>query len=57
MVDRGGFLESVNAIPEPHQFAATLRIGAAAAQCDFVEHGHAKDSSIATTTFAPPSSM
>ncbi|HEY1940798.1 MAG TPA: CDF family Co(II)/Ni(II) efflux transporter DmeF [Roseiarcus sp.] len=44
MVDRGGFLESENAIPEPHQFAATLRIGAAAAQCDFVEHGRAKDS-------------
>ena len=32
------------AIPEPHQFDATLRIGDGAAQCAFVEHDHGKDS-------------
>ncbi len=45
MVERGAFLESENAIPEPHEFVATLTVGAHAASCAFVEHGYgARDS-------------
>ena len=43
MVERDGFLESANAIPEPHEFAATLRVGAQAASCTFAEHTHLAD--------------
>jgi cation diffusion facilitator family transporter len=41
MIERDGFLESANAIREPHEFAATLRVGAQAASCAFVESDHA----------------
>ena len=44
MVDRGGFLESVAAIPEPHAFAATLRVEGAAHALVFDEHDHAPHS-------------
>ena len=43
MVERGGFLESANAIPEPHEFVATLCVGAQTATCAFAEHVHAAD--------------
>jgi cation diffusion facilitator family transporter len=40
-IERDGFLESANAIPEPHEFVATLRVGAQAASCAFVESDYA----------------
>lgn len=40
--DRGGFLESVDAIPEPHDFTVHVRVGAEAAYAvTFEEHHHA----------------
>jgi len=41
-----GALRSPTTIPEPHEFVATLRVGAGAAEVAFVEpdHGHAHDS-------------
>ena len=46
LVARGGGLESEEAVPEPHEFVATLRIGAGAAAAAFAEPapGHAHDS-------------
>jgi cation diffusion facilitator family transporter len=41
LAERGGLLESVDAIPEPHAFAATVRIGDAAYPVAFEEHEHA----------------
>jgi cation diffusion facilitator family transporter len=40
MVDRGAYLESVEEIPEPHAFAACLKIGAEAHVAVFAEHDH-----------------
>ncbi len=40
MQDRGGWLESVEAIPEPHQFTARVRIGGHEHSVAFGEHGH-----------------
>jgi len=37
---RGDFLESVEAIPEPHAFAAQLKMGADTFTTDFEEHAH-----------------
>ena len=43
MVDHGSYLQSVNQIPEPHAFDATLRIGSLAYPVAFVEHDHGHD--------------
>ena len=43
MADRGGWLESVEAIPEPHQFTASVRIGGREYPVAFEEHGHGHD--------------
>jgi cation diffusion facilitator family transporter len=39
--DLGGYLESEAAIPEPHGFTATVRIGSESYRVDFEEHEHA----------------
>ncbi|MDR3468094.1 MAG: CDF family Co(II)/Ni(II) efflux transporter DmeF [Xanthobacteraceae bacterium] len=41
MVDRGGYLESVDEIPEPHAFAATVRLDGVDHAVTFEEHDHA----------------
>ncbi len=41
--DRGGWLESVEAIPEPHQFTAILRAGGHEHPVAFEEHEHGHD--------------
>jgi len=41
MTERGGYLESVEEIPEPHSFVARLRIGRNEHSVDFEEHQHA----------------
>jgi cation diffusion facilitator family transporter len=41
MVERGGYLESVEKIPEPHSFVACLRIGRTEHSVAFEEHEHA----------------
>jgi cation diffusion facilitator family transporter len=41
MRDRGGFLESAEEIPEPHEFDVVVGIGTESARCRFAEHGHA----------------
>jgi cation diffusion facilitator family transporter len=41
MIDRGTFLESAEAIPEPHAFIAELRVDGAAHRLAFEEHDHA----------------
>ncbi len=43
MQDRGGWLESVEAIPEPHQFTAILRAGGHEHPVAFEEHEHGHD--------------
>jgi cation diffusion facilitator family transporter len=40
-VDRGGFLESVEEIPEPHAFEAVVEVGGRRAHAKFEEHDHA----------------
>lgn len=40
MQDRGGWLESTEAIPEPHEFAARVRVGTAEYPVAFEEHEH-----------------
>ncbi|HZK98416.1 MAG TPA: CDF family Co(II)/Ni(II) efflux transporter DmeF [Caulobacteraceae bacterium] len=40
MADRGGWLESLEAIPEPHAFTARLRIGDVERDITFAEHDH-----------------
>ncbi len=40
MQDRGGWLESVETIPEPHQFTAHLRVGSSEYPVAFEEHAH-----------------
>ncbi len=44
MDEKGGFLESLDEIPEPHAFTATVRIGAASYPVKFEEHEHAHGS-------------
>ena len=39
--DRGGFLESLDEIPEPHEFAAVVTVGGRATTVNFDEHAHA----------------
>jgi cation diffusion facilitator family transporter len=39
MVDRGGYFESTSTIPEPHQFAAHLRVGSEIQTVTFAEGG------------------
>ena len=41
MTDRGGYLESADAIPEPHAFTAHVRIGQHDYPVVFAEHEHA----------------
>jgi cation diffusion facilitator family transporter len=41
MVDRGDYLESVEEIPEPHEFTANVRIGEDTYSVVFEEHEHA----------------
>ncbi len=43
MVDRGGYLESAIAIPEPHAFTALVRIGDESHSAVFEEHHHAHE--------------
>ena len=43
LVDRGAYLESIDEIPEPHAFAAHVRIGAQVYPVAFEEHEHAQD--------------
>ncbi len=40
LTDAGGFLESIEEIPEPHEFAVSLHHGAASASVRFEEHAH-----------------
>ncbi len=44
MIDRGGYLESVEEIPEPHAFSAHVRIGEQEYPVVFEEHEHAHGS-------------
>ena len=44
LTDKGGYLESIDEIPEPHAFTATVRIGAADYPVLFEEHEHAHGS-------------
>ncbi len=41
MTDRGGFLESVDEIPEPHSFSVHVGLGTEPLVVSFDEHGHA----------------
>ena len=41
MVDRDGYMESIEEIPEPHAFTAHLQMGDQSYAVDFVEHVHA----------------
>jgi cation diffusion facilitator family transporter len=41
MSDRNDFLESIQVIPEPHEFAAAVQIGEASYAVGFEEHTHA----------------
>ena len=43
MADRGGWLESVETIPEPHQFIANVHIGECEYPVAFEEHEHGHD--------------
>jgi cation diffusion facilitator family transporter len=42
--DRGGYLQSIEEIPEPHAFKANVRIGAQTYPLSFEEHEHAHGS-------------
>jgi Co/Zn/Cd efflux system component len=44
MADRGGFLESIETIPEPHEFVAHVRVDAEDHPIRFEEHEHAHGS-------------
>lgn len=44
MNDRGGYLESIDEIPEPHAFTANVKIGAQSYPVVFEEHQHAHGS-------------
>jgi cation diffusion facilitator family transporter len=41
LADRGGFLESVDEVPEPHEFVAEVLTGGAVYRVAFEEHEHA----------------
>jgi cation diffusion facilitator family transporter len=41
MADRGGYLESVETVPEPHEFSAVVRLGDSEHSAVFEEHEHA----------------
>jgi cation diffusion facilitator family transporter len=41
LVDRGGYLESIDEIPEPHAFTANVRLGERDYPVTFAEHEHA----------------
>jgi hypothetical protein len=41
MADRGGYMESIEEIPEPHAFTAYLKIGAETYAVDFVKQAPA----------------
>ena len=41
MADRGTYMESADEIPEPHEFVAHVRLGAATHTAHFAEHAHA----------------
>ena len=43
-MDRNGYLESLDEIPEPHEFEAWLRIGGEEQPVSFEEHEHAQQS-------------
>jgi len=43
MTDRGGYLESLEEIPEPHEFTARLSIGGKDYPVSFEEHDHGHD--------------
>jgi cation diffusion facilitator family transporter len=43
MIDRPGYLESTEAIPEPHQFTALVRIGGDEHAVAFEEHEHSHE--------------
>jgi len=40
MADRGAYLESAEAIPEPHAFTASVKVAGAAYAAEFSEHAH-----------------
>jgi cation diffusion facilitator family transporter len=42
LADRGGYLESIDEIPEPHAFTAHVRIGSDSGAAVFEEHEHAQ---------------
>lgn len=43
MQDRGGWLESAEPIPEPHEFTAHVHVGGGTYPAVFKEHGHGHD--------------
>jgi cation diffusion facilitator family transporter len=43
MTDRGGYLESIDEIPEPHEFAAIVSFGGKEYSVAFEEHEHAHE--------------
>ena len=43
MQDRGGWLESTEAVPEPHRFTARVRVGSGEFPVVFEEHEHGHD--------------
>ncbi|WP_137909994.1 MULTISPECIES: CDF family Co(II)/Ni(II) efflux transporter DmeF [unclassified Burkholderia] len=47
MKARGGYLESIEEIPEPHQFKAIVRLNGGAHELAFEEHDHGTDASVA----------
>jgi hypothetical protein len=52
MRDQGGYLESINEIPEPHAFTVQLRIGQGDYSAFFEEHEHAHGA--ASPSLYPP---
>jgi cation diffusion facilitator family transporter len=46
MIDQGGYLESVDEIPEPHEFTANVRIGEEIHSVVFEEHEHAHSAAL-----------
>ena len=43
MADRGGYLQSVEEIPEPHEFVANVMVGGTSTAVVFKEHAHGYD--------------
>ncbi len=50
-VDRGGFLESVDEIPEPHEFAVNVTLNGAGYAEKFEEHHHAQGAALHDNNF------